>query len=362
MIIRTFKRASKFIFSVSLLLLLEHLLFTYLYYVYSLNNIADSTLYYISAHSSYSSWSETSFVNGTAFIELLLFPLIHYFGLTYFACFFIFSFFSLLGIFKLFKIVLDINRFRVSNWYYLFLLPGLHFWTVAVGKDSLIFYAICSLLYCYYFKKKWFNYIIPMLLIGIIRFYIFAFIGVALFLSLLFLSKKIKIRGKIFLGLVFAVCIFLISPYFFKSINVDGVKSIAEQQQIIAAANMGGGGAIDLTNSNIIVKFLSYLFRPLIFEARNVQGLFAAFENIIWMVIFYKLFIGIKRKALFKDHETFFWFSFTSILTIALPAAYILSNLGIASRQKVMVIPFLFVTLFMIISYNNRQRKLNLKN
>ena len=120
---------------------ITHLFFTFVYYFYTLNNVADSIGYYRRVLYLYDSWGET-FGQGTTFIYFTLYPLVKYIGLTYFGSFFIYSFFGLLGYYFLLKILIKISGGTWSPIFFLMLMPNLHFWTVAIGKDSLIFFGI----------------------------------------------------------------------------------------------------------------------------------------------------------------------------------------------------------------------------
>lgn len=348
-LVRKFKVFPKKIYLLVVYIGLTHLLFTLVYYFYSFTAVADAKGYYLSVYHTYTSFSDTSIADGTSFIGFVLYPLIHIFGLSYLSCFFIFSFISLIGVYKLYEILLKINDFKWSNWFYLMLLPGMHFWTSSIGKDSLIFFGICVLLNAYFFKRAYTKYILPLLLIGLVRFYILAFIGAGFFLALILLSKQIKLGYKILLMGVFAGAVILIAPYFFESISLSGLEQVEKQKEIIQQANMEGGGAVNLSNANILVKWFSYLFRPFVFEAKSFFALVTAIENLVWMVIFYKIFLGIKRKNIRVSLNSFFWICFVSIFTITLPAAFLLSNLGIAARQKNMIVPFMFIVFFILL-------------
>ncbi|MCD7914412.1 MAG: hypothetical protein LUG96_03560 [Tannerellaceae bacterium] len=132
---------------------IEHLLFTYVYYAYSLSNVVDSTGYYRNVYYIYHSWSETVGL-GTAFINFTLYPLVHFFRLSYFGCFFVYSFLGLLGFYYLISIAAGIYNFQWTKLLLVLLLPNLHFWTVGLGKDSLIFFAICKIIYNVFYSKK----------------------------------------------------------------------------------------------------------------------------------------------------------------------------------------------------------------
>ena len=338
------------------ILLLEHLCITLAYYFYSFNNLADSTIYYLKTYNITTGWL-SSFGFGTDFIHFILYPFVHYLELGYLGCFFIFSSLGLIGFFMLAKVALDINK---NNWTFLLLLllsPNLNFWTVAIGKDSLIFFSICFIIYNLYYKKNIFWYTIPLIFIALIRFHILAFIGFSFAIVTIFFNKKIKLSLKILLSIFFLILCILIFPVFIERIGLDDISNIEQYQERITTANMQGGGAIDLYHANVLVKWLAYMFRPLLYDAQNIMGILVSFDNLVWLiVILYSLLRFFRiRKNIKLDAQT--WFYILSIFSISIPLAIGLSNLGIAVRQKTMVLPFVFLLIIIFNSFYNYGQK-----
>lgn len=330
-----------------------HFVMAFVFYWYSLNHDADARGYYLS------SLSPNSWVNfastGTALIGQLIHPFTYYFGLSYLSSNLMISIISLLGVYKLYHISLSVSNYKWTNWFYIFLLPSVHFWTGFLGKDAIVFFAITYLLHNYYFKKDKIYYILPVLILGLVRFYILAFIGIGVIISGVLLTKQLKLVYKILIGIVGVISIIYISPYFFDTVGVDGVEGIEKQREIILNANLIGAGGVDLSDSNMAIRIISYLFRPFLFEANSFTKLMASVENILWLVIFYKIFKNVRFKQ--GNLSFIFWGSLACIFTIMLPAAFILSNLGIAARQKIMLIPFLYFVFFTLIALQNSPRK-----
>lgn len=324
---------------------IAHLFFTFVYYFYTLDNVADSVGYYRRTLYWFDSWGET-FGQGTTFIYFTLYPLIKYFGLTYFGSFFIYSFIGLFGFYYLIKVLIDIVKESWNKWFYLLLLPNLHFWTVATGKDSLIFFGISLLTFVSYFQKSWRNYLFPILFIGFVRSHILLFILIAFGFSQLLLNKKIKLAMKIVVFIVSLGAFYLLFPIVLDRIGFVDNESILSQLESLESQKMEGTTSIDMTDENIIIKWLSYMFRPFFYDAKGVLAFLASVENLIWVVLFIKIFYNTRNKfsAAFKN---FYWFCFFAIFFVTIPTAYILVNLGIALRQKMMVFPFIIIILFM---------------
>ena len=326
---------------------ITHLFFTFVYYFYTLNNVADSIGYYRRVLYWFDNWGET-FGQGVYFIYFSLYPLIKFFGFTYFGSFFIYSFLGLLGYYYLQKVLMDITNYKWTNWFYLLLLPNIHFWSVAIGKDSLIFFAISLLLYSYYFKKPWHKYIIPLLIIAFIRIHILFFLLISFGMMQLLLNKKIKVINKVLIFLFLGLTFYILFPFLMQRIGFVDTESILSQVEDLENIKVKGGSTVDMTGKNLLVKWLSYLFRPLFYDAGNVLGIIVSLENLFWILIFLNIIRKFKDK-IFETFRNIYWFCFFSIFTITVPAAYLLYNLGIAIRQKTMIIPFLFTLLFLIL-------------
>ena len=322
-----------------------HLLFTFLYYFLTLNSIADAIGYYRRVLYLYDSWSET-FGQGTTFIYFTLYPFVKYFGFSYFGSYFIYSFLGLLGFYYLQKVLINITEKKWSNWFYLLLLPNVHYWTVAIGKDSMIFFGISLLFYLFYFKKRWFNYIFPLLLVGFIRLHILFFILTAYGTTQILLNKKIRISTKVLVFILLGGALYFLFPFLMARVGFVDTESVISQLEDLAGQKIEGGSSVYMGDKTLIVKWLSYLFRPLFYDAFNTLSILASIENVIWVLIFLIIFSKLTKKIQVIYQDTY-WLTFFAIFFLTIPAAYLLYNLGIAIRQKTMIVPFLFPLFFL---------------
>ena len=327
---------------------ITHLFFTFVYYFYTLNNVADSIGYYRRVLFLFDNWGET-FGQGTTFIYFTLYPLVKFLGLTYFGSFFVYSFFGLLGYYYLLKILIGISNVKFTKWFYLLLLPNIHFWSVAIGKDSLIFFGISFLAYLYFFRKKWFLYIFPILLVAFIRLHVLFFILLAFGFTQLFLNKRLKLFYKIAASFFLLIALYFLFPFLMARVGFTETESLIAQFEALETTKVEGGTSIDMSNQNLLVKWLSYMFRPLFFDANSPLLLISSVENSLWVLIFLNIFRRIRTKINYL-YKSFFWFSFLSIFTLSIPSAYILINLGIAVRQKTMVFPFIIIVFFILMN------------
>jgi hypothetical protein len=324
-----------------------HLIMTILYYSLSARLAADSIEYYYKPSYVFNNW-EDAFGQGTYFIYFLVYPLVKYLGLTYLGCFLLFSFVGLVAFYKLFKVYSHLFNNEWNKWLYLLLLPNMHFWSVAIGKDVLMFYGFSILLYNYYFRKAIINYVFPLLLMGFIRIHIVFFFFAALGAVQLFFNKEMKFYLKVLLITLISGIVLVTMPFFLKMIGAEGNASIANRLDKLEAQRFEGGVSVHMEGENIIYKWVSYLFRPLFYDVHNFLSLAASFENLVWLIMFYTIvkYYKLKSAPILKQH---FWLGALVIIFVTLPAAYILANLGIAMRQKYMISPFLLFVFYIII-------------
>jgi putative membrane protein len=327
----------------SLVMGLLHFIITFASYGFILGSVADAKHYY-SESMSITDWGLSYLSNGTSFIIFLNYMLVQWLQLSFLGCFLVFSFISYLGCFKLFDVIIDLTDRNYNITYLLLLLIGIHFWTVSLGKDSLMFYSMCCLCYNIYFDKPKSHYILPLLLVGLIRLHVLIFVLVGGGVGYVFTNKKIKMQTKfIFVGLVLGALLVLI-PFFLKETAVTNFSDIEGKLQNSMNANLEGGAGVDMKDSNLIVKWFSYMFRPFIFEARNPMFLVSALENLVWLYIF---FIIIKGLFFDKIKTNYILWSYIGIiLACTLPLAYTLANFGISMRQKNMIFPFFLILFF----------------
>lgn len=344
-------------FNLFLFVGITHLFFTFLYYNITLNNVADAIGYYRRVYFIFRTWPETigeNFGQGSNFIYFLLYPLVKFFNISYFGCFFIFSFVGLLGFKLLYDVIIQLFDKKWSNNFLLLLLPNLHFWSVGIGKDALIFFALSCFVSVFYFKKSFRSYIIPLILVGFIRIHIVVFIAIGYMFATTFQNKSKSTGYKVFIIVFISLLSYFFFPILKERLGVDDTTSIDEKLEKLQNVNMNGDSGVDLSNSLLIIKWLAYMYRPLFYDAKNVLSLLASIENALYVAISFRciqLFRLIKK---IDKIDFFFWFCFFIMMTVTLPSAYLLSNLGIAMRQKTMAFPF-FLSLFLyLVSSKNK--------
>ncbi|MDN4753733.1 hypothetical protein QYZ87_04195 [Porphyromonadaceae bacterium W3.11] len=355
-----YKTKNKRVNQVLVLMIVEHSIMTVFYYLMTLQGGNFDALGYFNRGVVNSQYylGRVDFRFGTPALIYIVHYLNKLLGLNYFALYWPFSILGLIGIVRTFKVSSSIISERWTNLFYLFLLPNLHFWSCALGKDALAMYAIGSIIYLVFFQKKIVNCIFAVILFSMVRVHIVALVAFAFLITVIFKGNIISFKGRILT--VFVMLVLAIPGYvaISETIALQDAQSINEKFQELEQTTAEGGSTVNMQGKNIIVKWTSYLFRPLFFDARNLLTFLASLENTVWVLLFFyyiKSCAERKRLRYEKDRLSFFyWFSIFSILSISIPNAAIMYNLGLAMRQKYMFFPFVLMVIF-ILKSNSRK-------
>lgn len=339
----------------ALLLYFWHTTFTFVYYWFTVNVGADASVYYAKALG-----GNVVFEPGTKFIVYLVSILTNYLHLNMMGCFLVFNLIGSLGLIIFDSIIQPLVRdqqksLRVVATLVIFL-PSISFWSSGIGKDGISFLGVVLALWsALELKKRIGSMSIAILMIFLVRPHIAGIMVIALAISLFF-DKKVNIIMKVILAFItIGISSFLI-PYALNYAGVnagnspDDIASYIESREDIYQNTDSG---IALSELSFPMKLFTYMFRPLIFEARSITQIFSALDNLILLYLFilggYKL---IKKKNITSQENRKFMWSYAIIAWIIL--ALTSGNLGIAVRQKIMVLPFL---LFILISVMPKYKK-----
>jgi len=341
-----------------LLFSVSHSIFSLLYWGLSLSALtsADSTLYYQNALNFQGDWlSLLKF--GTSFIQFILYPLIHYLGLSYLSCFLIFNTFGLIGISLVFVTTRSyLTSPRMKKLYAMTLfLPGLSFWTSAIGKDSLVllgigltFYAVSA------FKNRLPSLIFGLLITVYVRPHVFVLLLLS-FVGFVIFKRNRNLTTLLVKTLLVTICIsIMIASYavILKYVGLPTDLSLnVTQKYIDTRLNYNTGNSyLELQNSGVPTKLFAYIFRPLFFDAKNMLMLIGSLENLCLLGLFGSLLWkpGRLRKIWIIKHPYYRMHLIYGIMGVFI-FSMTTSNLGIAMRQKYMIIPSLLSVLFLIL-------------
>lgn len=336
-------------------LYLWHTIFCFLYFLYSLSNPADSTAYYRKAIS-----GRFEFEFGTAAVDGLTSILVHGFGFGILSCFLIFNIFGAVGLLAFDGALKNATQNKNKSLKVLatliVLLPSVSFWSSAIGKDAISFMAMGFALWAALnLNKRLWLMVTAILLMLIVRPHMAGMMIISLAMSVMFDKKSSPVK-RISLGAVAIAGAAVMVPFALEYAGVSDPSSSEAFMDYVEnrqSYNMEGGGGVDIANMSLPMQLFTYMFRPIIFEARSVTALAAAFDNLIILYLFivgsYSLIK--KKRGEFTENRKFMWiYVILAWIVLSMTTA----NLGIAIRQKWMFAPML---IFLLISLIGKERK-----
>ena len=254
------------------------------------------------------------------------------------------------------NISLDVKVFKKIDFLSLILfLPNMHFWTASLGKGALIF--LFLMIFSYSIskpKERYIGVIISSLFIFYIRPHIFLLIAIGAIIG--FLTGKHKLNWKV----KSIVCGVLILALFIAKDKILGVVNLEHSQNLISDfIKFTSKRANDLSDSSSGVnmagysfpeKMFTFWFRPLFLDAPGILGVIVSFENLIYLLLFLKIFkknfVQFIRKAPSNVKMSLVLFLLTSFAM-----TFVMSNLGIIIRQKSMIMYFLFFVIYYFLAH-----------
>ena len=325
--------------------------------------LADATVYFEKATNSPNDWSAILDL-GNGAINIIIYPLIHWFGFGYLSCFLVFNAMGIIGALLLYaetrSYLTSLKAKKLYN--YLLFIPGMSFWTCALGKDSMVILGLGLALSSFHkLKQRWLRMLLGMIITVYVRPHIFIVIVItAAIWFLLNPNKSVKqvvIKTVLFLvfSAIFLSTYSLILDYagFRADLSVGNLQTYLEFRQTINE----GTSTVDITQYSVLGKYLTYLFRPLFFDAKNMLMILASFENLILVYLLIQVFrpkhikvLFLKKNLYTRFHIIYFFLGLTML-------ALTTGNLGIAVRQKTMILPSFLVVTVKIISDGYEMRK-----
>ena len=340
-----------------------HLAFFLIYFIYASFNPSDSKAYYIDAGIVGENWISL-FMTGTKFIVFVAIPLVQ-FGLSYLTVMLIFAWTGYVGFvfaYLFFKenIKVNVTVFKKFDLLTLLLfLPNMHFWTVSLGKGSLIFMGLMLFAYAFRFpQKRIFALLLGGFMVYMIRPHVMLFVLVGVMIGIV--TGKSKIGGGVKL-LILAVSI---SFLFAAKSSILSVAKLQDSENVVQdfdqfALEQAGrletsGSGVQMSNYSLPFKFFTFWFRPLFVDSPGILGLFSSAENLIYLLLFAKItnrrFLRFIIKAPYLVKTSLIIFVLTSFAL-----TFVMSNLGIIMRQKSMVMYFGFFVIYYFLASEKYQ-------
>jgi hypothetical protein len=335
-----------------LIIVMLHVITSYVYYVFVQSNDADTKLYYYDIYGFYSN----GFGLGTMFVVYVTQSMRGIFGGSYLDYFLFYQFMGVWGLALLMRTMQETASVLETPLPPLLIgllfLPGLYFWTSAIGKDPALFLACALAVWsCFRISNRWFWFGVAVAAMALFRAHIALLTVVSLALAL------VAGRGvpKIARGLLAVAA--LVSGYFLLStlqselrVELSSVGAIANYVELQTSAATRGEDNT-LVGAAFPIKLISVLYRPLFFDATSAFSIIASFQNVVLILISimlvrnFRLWVELFRSSLAIRFATIHFFAIYTLL------AFAYYNVGLGLRQREMATPALlavFATVFMV--------------
>jgi hypothetical protein len=238
-------------------------------------------------------------------------------------------------------------------------LPNMHFWTASLGKGSFIFFGIAMTMYgLSNLTKRKAALIIGLIIVYHVRPHIFLFMAVGILLGIFTGKQKIPFYQKflVFAGSAAALVLMYDSIIAFVGLDQDNLLESFNKFSSTRASELAkAGSGIDTSNYPLVLKLVTFWFRPLFIDSPNFIGLIVSVENVLYLFLTWKVFDRAFWGFL-KSSPVLVKTSAVSFLATSFALSGTLSNLGIIIRQKSMVMYFL---LFVIICFMDYKKNLH---
>ncbi len=337
-----------------------HLAFTAIYYSYALFNPSDSKRYFRVVEKTDHNWFYF-FQTETHFIDFMSFPFIKYFGFSYEMMMITFAWLGFLGfvfayIFFKENISLKIKIFKKIDFLLLILfLPNMHFWTASLGKGAPIFLGL--MLFAYSLKKptlRWGTLLAGSLLIFAIRPHMLLMVTMGAVAGIMMCKDRVNWKKKAAFIAAVSAGILIFQEPILKVVNLNNSTNLIgdflkfTQHRAEELANSESG--VNMGGYSLPEKFFTFWFRPLFFDAPGFFGIIISIENLIYILIFGKVFRLSFLKFL-KQAPTRVKTSLALFLITSFAMTFIMSNLGIIIRQKSMIMYFMFFVIYYYLAH-----------
>ncbi len=341
-----------------------HAVLSVVYFLYAFFNPSDSWEYYsrIARNFRGENWEDFYGVS-TQFIEFLGYPLVKFLALPYESVMMVFAWLGLVGFFYFYIFFRETIRFS-HEWYgfdlttLVFFLPNLHFWSASFGKGSVIFLGLGLLFFgIRNLRQRWPAVVLGAIVVYHVRPHILFIILVGIVIGFTFSTRGISWTWRLAAIVVALVAFSFIYDDVMALIGFEEEELINQgsdlTRRIRGLSNANSG--VDITQYSFPLKLFTFLFRPLFFDAPGVLGIIVSFENVFYLLMFFKLLRGSVFRF-FQQSDYLVKTALLSFLGVSAALAQISANLGLAMRQKSQVmILFLFVVLAFLDAEKQKQ-------
>jgi len=300
---------------------------------------------------------------GTPFILNIVQYLKMYFAGTFFDYFMLFQavgFWGLVFIYKTFhEIFAEVCEYQ-PNWSYLALfLPGLHYWTGAIGKDGPIFLSIAmSIWAALHLKKRLFALGFAIALMMAVRPHIAILALIALAFAALFDRRTgILLKGLLVAGVAAGAVVVVISLSATIRVDVSDAESVSEYWAARGNLDESSGADRSIIEGSLPLKIFTLWLRPFFLDAENSMGYIASLENAVLLLMF--AMVAWNWRLLRTAFWKVMYIRYSAVLFVALTVLLgaVNYNVGLGLRQKMMAMPCLLAILMTLIAIRLAQRE-----
>ncbi len=341
------------------LLLVFHLAASVLYYFFVQSNDADTKLYYFDDYRFYYRDFETGTV-AVVWITQFLKRLLGGSYLDFFLIFQTFGFWGLILVYRTLEDCSNILRLELKPLVVgLMFLPGMYFWTSAIGKDPPMFLACALAVWATFgISKRWAWFGLAIAIMVLIRPHVALVTTAALAFAVL-LGRGVPLTTRIVLLTLAVAGGVSMAGSLMQTLKVDvtsisSVAAFVENQTGLATQDTDAS----LAQSAFPVKLFSLLYRPLFVDTNGIFGLVASLQNLAMIFITWKLvsklgtWFSLFRASLPVRFATF---HFAGLIFMLAFAYY---NVGLGLRQREMATPALVVIFALVYLVSNRRKAL----
>ena len=330
--------------AVFMLIWLLHIASTVTYFFYTQNNPSDAQIYYYDPYDMAS--REANF--GTVFVVQLVQRMKAWLGGSYLDYFLFFQAFGFWGIVTLMRTLeeiykeLDLPQAQVA--YLMLFLPGLHFWTSAIGKDAPLFFCTSVAVWAaMHLRRRFVAFGIAVAVMVLFRPHIALVTMVSLAIAAFFDPRsrgyvKVSLAAVATVGAAF-VAGTVESTFSVDVTDADSVSDFFANRYAVGQADTGGTAVV---GQSFIVRLFSLLFRPLFFDAEGAFGLIASLENLFYIFVIGTICIRMRETIRLVRRVFFLRFAIIFAVAVLLLLSLVYYNVGLGLRQKMMIVPPLF--------------------
>lgn len=329
-----------------------------IYWNYSLSGGADALSYYYDFDRDY----RKPFTLGTTALVYFVQYLRKIFGGYYIEYFLLFQSFGFIGISILLRIfdevVDDLGETLRPTTIALLFLPGLHFWSSAIGKDAPLFLSVClSVWAAMRIERRWIAFAAAILIMFFIRPHIAGLATISLAITLI-MDQRTAFWMRAALVLLACGASAIIIRNVLITFQIDSLNSTSISDFIASKQDYGSRseeGAI-LTGLPFPLKIASLLFRPLFFDAKGVLGLVASLENLVILLVFGNIVANAKSLVRLSITVPYLRYCLVFSVTLIVLLSLITYNVGLGLRQKYMVMPAVFLIFMTLAAFRRATR------